>query len=242
MAIERFRLPQCSYQELTKIIKAYGQLSKPASLDEASQLLGMDTTVISRNVGFLVAVGILEAGSKKIATEIGRSLSQALEHEMEDETTKKWRQISEEDEFLSKIVTAVRIRKGMDQGTLEAHIAYSAGQPKKKAFMTGARSVIDILLSARLIRNEDGKLIAIGQDQQVADLGQQGNTGTSSDALLSPDIQPNQENEQQGSCHPQVILNINVDCKPDDLENLGARIKQILKDLQADQGSSAQGA
>ena len=53
---ESFKLPGSSYEELTKIIKAYstGKIGVPMSLDAVAQTTGMDKTVVSRNNGFLV--------------------------------------------------------------------------------------------------------------------------------------------------------------------------------------------
>jgi hypothetical protein len=142
MADDKFKLPQSSYEELTKIIKAYGHFDEPAELTAVSRLVSLHTTIISRNAGFLVAVGVLEGGSKKTATVIGRELAHALEHEMPDEIRGSWQKIVTENEFLSKILAAIRIRNGMDHQTLESHVAYSA-EPKKPQFMT-ARNIIDI--------------------------------------------------------------------------------------------------
>ncbi len=139
MPDERFRLPGSSYGELVKVIRAYGTLSGAASLDEVSKLAAMHPTQISRNNGFLVAMGILEGGKNKVITSKGQDLARALDHEMPDEIRNHWRRVVLEDEFLNKMLSAVKIRKGMEASTLQAHIAYSAGQPKKPAVMRSER-------------------------------------------------------------------------------------------------------
>ncbi len=100
MPDERFRLPGSSYGELVKVIRAYGTLSGAASLDEVSKLAAMHPTQISRNNGFLVAIGILEGGKNKVITSKGQDLARALDHEMPDEIRNHWRsrrRISEQD-------------------------------------------------------------------------------------------------------------------------------------------------
>lgn len=131
MPAEKFKLPTSSYEELTKIIKGYGHLERPANLDEVSRVTGIGTTVISGNAGFLLELNILEPGAKKAITSNGRSLAHALEHEMPDEMRSCWQTVVLGNDFMSKLVTAIKIRNGMDENTLLSHIAYSAGQPKK---------------------------------------------------------------------------------------------------------------
>ena len=74
-----------SYEELTKVIKAYGHFSEPQPLDEISKFIGLHPTLISKNVGFLTGVGILEGGARKVPTNYGRKLAHALEHIMPDD-------------------------------------------------------------------------------------------------------------------------------------------------------------
>ena len=56
------------YEELTKIIKAYGRFSVPVGLDNVSKFIGIHTTIISGNAGFLIAVGVLDPGARKVLT------------------------------------------------------------------------------------------------------------------------------------------------------------------------------
>jgi hypothetical protein len=80
MTQEKFKLPRSSYEELCKIINAYGGTSNPASLDDIYKSSGVGKTVISANNKFLLAVEIIEGGVKKSATEKGRKLALALIH------------------------------------------------------------------------------------------------------------------------------------------------------------------
>lgn len=234
MSDEKFRLPQSSYEELTKVIKAYGHFSEPTPLDEISKFIGLHTTIISGNAGFLVGVGILEPGSKKVPTSIGRTLAHALEHNMPDEIRTWWQQIVFGNDFLKRLLSAIKIRSGMDQQTLEAHIAYSAGQPKKPQFMTGARTVIDILRAAELIEEVDGKYIA--------DYAQ----GGLSESAAAPDIQsaPSLDTTARrpvgtfvSSALPtvqsgfSVSIQININCTPAEVPGVGIQIKKLMEEI-----------
>lgn len=161
MADEIFRLPGSSYDEIVRIIRGYGHFTDVASNAQVGTAAAIHQTQVSRNNGFLSAIGVVEGGTRKVLTNGGRSLALALEHEIPDEIGQKWRQIVQTNDFLQKLLSAVRIRRGMDPGTLQAHIAYSAGQPKSPKVMTGAATVIDVLRAAELLREQDGKLIYV---------------------------------------------------------------------------------
>lgn len=238
MTAEKFKLPSSSYEELTKIIKAYGHFSAPAELGEVSKLIGMDPTVISRNVGFLLELAILEPGKKKTVTSVGRNLAQALEHEMPDEIRKNWRDIASETEFLNKLITSIKIRNGMEEGTLQSHIAFSAGQPKKPSVMTGARTVVDILRASELIREQDGKIILakIEEESESEKLASTESGSHKPVRSLRLDSFPQVSKgvtEQSFSGNPEIKININVtvDCSAADLDKLGEKINRIIRDV-----------
>lgn len=230
MTDEKFKMPQSSYEELTKVIKAYGHVTEPVGLEDVSRLVGLHTTIISRNAGFLTGAGILEPGQKKIATSLGRNLAHALEHEMPDEIRKCWRSVIDQTDFLTKILTAIKIRNGMDSSTLEAHVAYSAGQPKKPQFMTGARTIIDIIRAAELVTESDGKLVYAGGE---------GSPESIKDTELPPSIPATSTTpvstvarqvvvaeSQTPNC--QIRINVSITCTPNDLDGLGAKLRNLL--------------
>ncbi len=171
MSEDQIRLPQCSYEELVKIIKAYGRLPQPSNLEEASKLNGLHRTAISRNTGFLTGIGVLEGGAKKAATTEGKALARALEHEqgLPEAVKEAWEKITLKSDFLQKILTAITIRNGMDESTLEAHITYTAGQPKTKRNTTGARTIVDILKVGGLILVKDGKIACSNHTEPSAE-------------------------------------------------------------------------
>lgn len=216
---EKFRLPRSSYEELCKIIRAYGRLEKPASLAEVTQVSGIGKTLVSSNNTFLKAVEIIEGGMKKNATDKGRELARALEHDLPEQITKVWREVIEDSDFLSRMVAAVRIRKGMDISSLETHIAFSAGEPKSKSAMTGARTVIDIFRISDLVKEEDDKIVP------------------AEELVRAPQEKPVVSAEETAAVDvptpPGVSLRIDVriDAKPSELEGLGEKLKSLIESL-----------
>jgi hypothetical protein len=245
MADDVFKLPQSSYEEITKVIKAYGHLASEVGLEEVSRLTSLHTTIISRNVGFLLAIGLLTPGSKKAATDLGRGLARALEHEMPDEIRNSWRQVVQECDFLSKLIAAIKIRNGMDQQTLESHIAYSAGQPKKAAVMTGSRTVIEILRAAELIREAEGKFVAATTSSSEDPGRTQLRVSTFDQApvvKIERDVPPKMNlAAAQTAIGTSVALtiNVNINCKPDEVEALGARLRELIDSIKEDKQPDA---
>lgn len=232
MAGDKFRLPKSSYDELVKVIKGYAQFENPVSLGEVSRQTGLHSTIISKNVGFLLDTGILQGGSKKECTPTGMELAQALMHDMSEEIRTLWRKTVEESEFLSRTLAAVRIRNGMDDATITGHIAYSAGQKKNAGVMTGARSVVDVLKAAELLREQDGKLTAVdmllGSDSRAGQAVPAHMTERS-DLEQRPSIA--QTALSDVSLGLSLNITVNVECTPSDLDGLGEKLRQVIAEV-----------
>ena len=99
---EAFRLPQSSYGELVKIIKAYTVIEEECTPDDIQKLTLIHPSNISSNNAFLVAIGVISGGKKKCITEKGKNLGRALEHDMPEEITSHWRDIVRSNDFLEK--------------------------------------------------------------------------------------------------------------------------------------------
>lgn len=241
MTEEKFKLPGSSYEELAKIIKGYGNMSKPASLDDVSKLTGLHKTIVSRNAGFLIEIGVIDSGSKKSVTSHGQGLARALEHDMPEEIANGWLDRIKTTDFLSNILTSIRIRKGMTDETLTSHIAYSAGQPKKSGHMTGARTVIDILRLAGMIEELDGKIVA-------NDLSDPADSSINPDPITSKNVIPESQDSTNTTTSTQelsttktviqnsdAIVRINIDlkvaCKPEDLDDMGEKLRRLLDNI-----------
>lgn len=233
MAEDTFKLPGSSYEEICKIIQAYGKLPRPSSLEDVAQTVKMHPTVISRNNAFLSSVGIIDGGKLKSANDIGKDLARALEYDHSDQVSAAWREIVKRSEFLTKMLTAIKIRKSMDVTTFQSHIAYSAGQPKSTNTMAGAKAIIDILKNAELIVEKDGQLIPSNISLENVETVQPDLEQVSKPTIREEQskIQINQVQVPTSSGNIAVSLNINIDVKPEELDGLGEKIRNLLNEL-----------
>ncbi len=155
-----FKLPGSSYEELLKIVTAWGHMTSATSNDEVARLVGVDITTISRNNGFLENIGMIEAeGRKKSPHQPGRRAARAIEHSHDEELTRCWRDAVSNSKFMRDTVSAVRIRHGMDDAGLERHIGFNAGQPSNAKTRTGIRTVIQVLEQSGMLALEGDKYV-----------------------------------------------------------------------------------
>jgi len=120
----------------------------------------------------------------------------------------------------------------MELSTLQAHVAYSAGQAKRQGVMTGASTVIDILQVAGLLKEEGGKLVvssegasqqdALKVDEQINrdQISLQADTATMPSTIL-----------QNGNGGIGLAIQLQIQCSVDDIQSLGPKIRALLKDL-----------
>ncbi len=234
MAEERFPLPGSSYKELSKIIQGYSALKGPGGPGDVGSQVGIDPTIVSRNNKFLGAIGVVAGGQKKTITEPGRTLAIALEHELHEEIVKAWRRVLEGNEFTDKILSAVRIRKGMERSALQAHVAFTAGHPRKPMTMTGAATVVDIFLESELLHESDGKLEAEVRTLALEGTGSAVSTGT---AALQTATLPSATLQTVAHGIP-VQIQIQLQCTPDQLDDLGAKLRRLLSELRSSDDST----
>jgi hypothetical protein len=235
MADSGFPLPGSSYRELIKIIQGYGRVGSDASLADVSQLTAIGETIISGNNRFLVAVGIVQGGKKKSITPLGAELAIALQHELLDEIAAKWRAVVEASDFLQKVVAAVRIRKGMDESSLESHVAYSAGQPKTPVVATGAGAVVEILKNAGLLKDEGGNLIATTPEPPSIPETVQKSLSISDSMPMSDSVQLSMHGSEMRATTRlggvQITIDVTVQCTPKDLDDLGHKLRKVIQDF-----------
>ena len=234
----KFNLPQSPYEELAEIIKAYSHFPQPTGPDEVGRLVGLESSVVNRNVGFLLAVEILKPGAMKASTPIGRKLGRALEQDSPADIRTWWRHIILNNDFLKDLLSTIKIRDGMDQQALETHIVDSAGYPHSMANMAAARNVMDILKAAELIVERDGEFIL-----ETAGVGQHGDPGPV--AQDAPGAGRERTVEQappairtriarpptQADGAVQITIQVNVNCAPADVENLVERLRRMLGEI-----------
>ena len=226
-----FKLPASSLDEVFKVVQGYTNVGvgKKASLADISKNTGIHRTTVSKNVGFLLSLGILEGGRDKAITAVGSKLGLALMHEVPEEIESILSEIVSKDEFLKNILAAVRIRKGMDDSSLRAHIAYSAGQSKTGSTTTGTGAVVELLKRSGHLQEEDGKLIvrspiartssqAVAQESRV-------------ERIPSPAPLRTVTRTIEAASPFSISIKIEVQCGPNDLNDLGEKLRKVVDDF-----------
>jgi hypothetical protein len=158
---------------------------------------------------------------KKTATDLGKKLGRALDHRQDADAQGYWKEAVQTNEKVAGLVTTVRIKGGMTDADFSSHVLYVSGQKNNSGNKTGARCVVDMLLAANLLQEENGKLVvsSASAKESPADLkpaapapvqlaeqenrnGNGGGTGTQIPAL--PVI------PQTPSLTPQIAINIQL--------------------------------
>lgn len=224
-----FKLPGSSLDEVFKVVQGYAAVGKKASLADISKNTGMHTTGISKNVGFLLSLGLLEGGRDKGTTSVGAKLGLALMHDVPDEIETLLAGLVSENEFLKNILAAVRIRKGMDDSSLRAHIAYSAGQSKTGSTTTGTGAVVDLLKRSGQLKAEDGKLV-VGSPltRTVSEPVHQESKG---ETAPFPTSMRNVTQTIKTDSPFSISIKIEVQCGPNDLGDLGEKLRKVVDDF-----------
>ncbi|MGD8720136.1 MAG: ubiquitin-like domain-containing protein [Candidatus Zixiibacteriota bacterium] len=223
MKEDRFKLPRSSYDEIIKIVKAYNHLEKAVFLKEVQKITSMHDTVISRNIGFLLALDIIEGGKQKAITEKGRELGHALEHEIEPEIQIMWYEIVKGNDFLMNMVQALKVRNGMGKNDFKKHIAYSAGEGSSKEVLTGAGTIIEILNTAGLTY-EDGDRVIPERGERIKEIG------TNEEPIIEEQAQIQGLSYIRTRGYPISIL-ININVSLDELEELPSKIRELKEKL-----------
>jgi len=157
MADTELKLPHSSFGEITKLLIAFAKSKTPCSLDDLNKLTGIHKTLISSNNGFLESIGAISGGNKKEATEDGKKLGLALANGMEEEASKQLKKLLAGNEFIESMTTALSI-KPRSSDDFQSHLAYSLGKELKGRNKTGAGSLVEMMLYANIIHEEEGLL------------------------------------------------------------------------------------
>lgn len=230
---DNFKVPGSSYEELVKIIRAYasGKPGQAQALEVISQATGIDKTNVSRNNGFLVQVELLTQGNKKTPTEECLNLGRAYSLNMEDEIRRIWKCLVENSEFLLRMLSAIKIRNGMDKTSLISHILYSAGASVTANAKAGANTIIEIFKIASLVEENDGKITAISDIDSTANISANESLTPKSKTEVSADIATEPVallNKEIKRGIVNVNINVNIEVKPNDIDDLSDKIKALL--------------
>lgn len=231
---EKFKLPNSSLDGVLRVLQGYAERDGDTSLDEISKITGMHITEASKKTGFLVELGLLQGKKNKSITERGKNLASALEHGIEERVQSILVDIVKENEFLRDVLASVRIRKGMDDSALRAHVAYSAGQPKNDRTKAGSGAVIEFLKRSGYLVSEDGNLVVTSSPLPAnAEKQEHDRQTTESDSVTEKAMTYRQGSmNRSGVASPfSVSIQIEVQCKPGDLDNLGGRLRKVIEDF-----------
>ena len=231
-----FKLPGSSLDEVFKVIQGYASVGKKASLADISKNTGMHTTAVSKNVGFLLSLGLLEGGRDKAVTGVGSKLGLALMHNVQEEVESILASIVAEDEFLKNVLAAVRIRRGMDESALRSHIAYSAGQSKTGSTSTGTGAVVELLRRSGHLNEEDGKLV-VGSPLARSS-GEPTSSERARDAATSAPVRSVTQTIETNSPF-SISIKIEVRCEPQDLDDLGIKLRKVVDDFSKQEADDA---
>jgi len=232
---DRFKLPASSLDEVFKVVQGYTSVGKLASLSDISKSTGMHETAISKNVGFLLSIGVLQGGRDKSVTELGKKLGLALMHNVPDEVETILSDIVAEDEFLKNVLAAVRIRKGMDESSLRSHIAYSAGLSKTGS-ATGTGAVVELLKRSGNLKAEDGKLVVSAPIARPISVEPPASLERGEPVATQSAIRT-----IEATSPFSISIKIEVQCSPQDLDDLGLKLRKVVDDFSRQDGIADNG-
>jgi hypothetical protein len=237
MAERYFRLPGSPYEDLVKIIVAYGTRDEASTTGDVGKLDSVHQSSVSRNNAFLTEIGVLQGETKKLITPRGRSLALALACKDHVEIRSNWRTVAAASEFLQNVVSAVKLREGMLYPTVQAYIAHAAGQPRNKPVMTGAGAIIEILKTAGLLKEEAGELVASFEKepepeaQPASAAGSVPETAEAAEPVVSATVSEAAATGRFTGNPATVSIHVQVRCTADEIEDLAPRLKTLLREL-----------
>lgn len=263
MADAGFRLPGSSYEELANIIMAYGTRDEASNPGDVSKLDSVHRSSVTRTNGFLVEIGVLRGEREKLVTKRGRELALALERRDKSEIRRSWRVIVSTSEFLQNVVSAVKLREEMEYTMTQAYIAHAAGQPRNKPVMIGSSTVVEILKTSGLLKEDEaGNLsatyaeeapepadeefletpdLAVAPEKTVPDDAPPPNTANEANVSANPtnstsDAMANaMSNVAPNSlANPALNIHLHVRCEADELEDIAPRLKSLIRELRED--------
>ena len=229
-----YKLPVSSYDELMKIIKAYGngKAGVPVSLDDLVKSSGMSKTIISKNNGFLIQTGLITEGMKKTPTELCRKLAKSYSMNLSEQTDALWKSIFERDEFISQMISAVGVRTKFSKTEFVNHIVYSAECGSGAGYKAGAAAIIEIMKRINMIAEIDGNIVLsdLPDNTYMADTVGTENVENTSPALrttqVANDTEPKTEQTfyvQQYTCESGQIAKIMIPENASEDDLLGFR-------------------
>ena len=104
-------------------------------------------------------IGLITKGNKKSPTEICQKLAQAYNMNLNEVIESLWRNILEQDEFISNMISVVNVRGRVTRLEYINHILYSANCGNTNTYRAGAATIIEILKLIHVIKENDGYIV-----------------------------------------------------------------------------------
>jgi hypothetical protein len=164
----KLSLPGSGYEQVSKILHAYALCGdKPVSLDDVAAKAAMNPSVVSRNNGFLVSIGLLSGGRAKSLTPGGKELALALGHDLQEDAAISWKRAILGAPAAKPVIDMLKVQRAVTLDALPAKIAAALGQPDSPATKTGTNTLIEIFHKANLIKESDGKITLVDENEII---------------------------------------------------------------------------
>ena len=137
-------------------------------MDDLLWLVGIHHASVSGNNRFLTEVGLISGGKVKTATPLGKTLGRALALSQTEDAILAWKEAVQSHEKACRAGHDGETQRRMSSTDLARHILYVSGQKDTKQNRTGARTIIDILLAAKLLEEKDGRLVVSSASEASA--------------------------------------------------------------------------
>lgn len=129
------------------------------------------------------------------------------------------------------MLSAIKIRNGMEKTSLINHILYSSGSSNNNTTRAGASTIIEIYKTAGLVQETDGKVISIDEEEIMSEkLSSDMSSMTNSSGQT---ITASGTSIQVPSKHPdsKIVININISVNVDEIDVLSEKIKALMSNL-----------
>lgn len=157
--MSKISLPACSLEDLELIIVGFTKNKKEASNDDIAKTTALSGQIIGRSKGFLQELEIINGGHKKNITSDGADFGRAIEHSQSELVIKKWRDLVSSNEFLSGLITTLRLKSKMSREDFESHILYASNATNNQWNKRGAKTIVEIFEKSGLIKEENGEVV-----------------------------------------------------------------------------------
>ncbi|QTN30768.1 hypothetical protein HZ994_00660 [Akkermansiaceae bacterium] len=233
---KEFKLPGSGYDVVCKVLHAYVVCGKgKASLGDVAAKAGIDSTMVSRNNGFLLSIGALQGGRDKELTGPGRDLAIAIGNNIDEDIKQNWKQVFLGCERTKSVLDMVKIQKGITKSQFTAKVASALGLVVNPTTKTGINTLTDIFEKAQLLKQDDGKYV-VHEDAltvQPADEKEEIKSDPDSDPEPDPvsvkkEMYHGDSTNNRSSGSPEIHINVQVHISP---ESTPEQIEKIFESM-----------